>query len=185
MSGLWSAATRGEGLRMGRRDGGLIVGIVLVAGLFKLVFRFFSGRPMRGDKARKTDAEWRVAGTRKLRQNDRTPSRWSYLPEWKRAAIRTATLFVMGVGLWGWITGEWWASMTQTVMTLTAGLIVFGAIWWLIVTIDTSVREAKHNRTLTKPFKAAVAPLLGLSDRDVKVVIPRGNLSSVKGEDAA
>lgn len=180
MSGMWGAAARGEGLRMGRNDHGLIFIIVVLAGFGRFIFRFFSGRPIRGDKHRRTDAEFRRAGTRKLHLNDRTPGRWAYLPEWKRAAIRCAVLFLTVVGVWGWVAGEWFGSVTQTVMTLLAGFIVFATMWWAIVRIDTNVRDAKHNRTLTRPFKQAVAPLLGISDRDVKVIIPRDAMTGGK-----
>ncbi|MGH8919378.1 MAG: hypothetical protein ACRD0H_13800, partial [Actinomycetes bacterium] len=89
---LWGAATRGEGYRLGRRDGGVIVALVLGIGALRTIYRFFTGRPMLGDRARRTDAEWVTAGTRKLHMNDRTPGWWSFLPEWKRAVVRVAVL---------------------------------------------------------------------------------------------
>ncbi|OLL89552.1 MULTISPECIES: hypothetical protein [unclassified Pseudonocardia] len=196
MSGFWTTVTRGEALRVGRKDGGIIVGVLFIAAMFKFIFRFFSGRPIRGDRHRKTDAEFFRAGTRKLHMNDRTPGRWAYLPEWKRAAIRCAVLHLVVVMVWAWFAGPpaaevapdaWWmdhfeffGSITQTVMTLLAGALVFATMWWAIVRIDTNVRDAKHNRTLLKPFKQAVAPILGIADRDVKVIIPRDAMTGGK-----
>ncbi len=183
-SGLWAGATRGEGVRMGGKDHGLIVLIVIVTGLLKLVFRFLTGRPMRGDRARKTDAEWRNAGMRKLSPNGRTPGAWDYLPEWKRAVIRCACLCVASACAWAWVTGwRFFDSSVQTLVTLTAGVIVAVTLWWSIVTIDSRVREAKHERTLLRPFRVAVAPLLQMSPRDVNLSLPRASLRSVRADD--
>lgn len=51
--------------------------------------RFVFGRPL--DGYRKTDATFFRRGTRVLDPNARPPSRWSYMPEWKRAGIRLAS----------------------------------------------------------------------------------------------
>ena len=172
MSGLWTGATRGEGYRIARRDGGLIVAIVLLTGTVRLIFRFVSGRPMRGD--RKTDAEFFKAGTRQLYRNDRTPGRWSYLPEWRRAAIRLSVLLVAVALLWWWASGDIFdGSMPHNIISAAAIALITAVTWVAVVRVDAAVRDAKHNRALTRPFKTAVAPLLGVAAREVRVHLPR------------
>lgn len=51
--------------------------------------RFISGRPMSGH--RKTDATFLRRGTAPLFDKARPPTKWSYLPEWKRSLIRLGT----------------------------------------------------------------------------------------------
>ncbi|WP_337819570.1 hypothetical protein [Pseudonocardia sp. Ae707_Ps2] len=142
---------------MGRKDHGLIVLIVIFTGLFKVVFRFLTGRPMRGDRARKTDAEWRNAGTRKLNPNGRTPGAWDYLPEWKRAAIRCACLCVASACAWAWVTGwHFFDSSAQTLVTLTASVIVAGDA--VVVRSSRSTPVCARRSTSApccRPFRAA------------------------------
>lgn len=66
--------------------------VALAAAGVRVVCRFASGRPMNG--RRKTDATFLRPGTVKFTQADRT-GRWSYLPEWQRAAVRLGVVSVL------------------------------------------------------------------------------------------
>jgi hypothetical protein len=175
MGQIWRAAKRDLGYNVGRRDSLLLWVVVVLGCVIRVFFRFLFGRPMRGDRGRKTDAEFFKRGTRALSANARTPGRWSYLPEWQRAVIRLGVLLVVVALLWGLVTGGLFdaASPLHNVISAAAVTLVVAVTWVLIVRIDAAVRDVKHNRAVTKPFKQAIAPLLGVATREVRVHLPR------------
>lgn len=107
MGRIWNAANRAEGYKLGRKEGGLVIVIDVIVWTSRTVFRFFSGRPMLGDRYRRTNATFRKSGTKLVHPNARPPfgwdserfTCWSKLPEWRRAAYRVGTLCLPLVAL--------------------------------------------------------------------------------------
>jgi len=174
--GLWSSAVRGEGMRAGRNDHGAIVTLIILMTTWRTLFRFVAGRPMLGDRHRSTDATFLRAGTRVLRPNDRPPTWWAYLPEWRRAAVRFAAVLVLVAGAWWSVTGSLFGSVAHSVISAGALAVMAAGAWFLVVRIDGKVRQAKHEHGMTGPLRAALAPILGVSPREVRVHLPRKNL---------
>lgn len=102
MGQIARSANRELGWRLGKKGGPIIAALDVLFYTLRFSFRFITGRPVFGDDHRKTDATFRNAGTIALKPKERPPSKWSYLPEWKRAAIRIGTLALV-IGLtWLW-----------------------------------------------------------------------------------
>lgn len=172
--GLWSSAVRGEGMRVGRNDHGLIVTLVVLITITRTVFRYFTGRPLLGPAHRRTDAEFLKPGTRKLSNNDRTPSAWCFLPEWKRAVVRVGALLVLLAALWWPISGgPFDSSPVHDTVSGLALLVVLDVGWLGGARLVRRVRQFAHQRRFARPLRDAVAPILGVSPREVTTHLPR------------
>lgn len=144
-------ANREIGWQVARRDGWFVILLDILVWTSRFLFRFVSGRPLRGDRYRKTDATFLRAGTQQLYRKDRPPTRWSYLPEWKRAAIRIAIPAVISLVLWLYFY-HCWALYT---LAAVAALIVLRRLWrWW--------RVRSFRRVYLNPLAKAVAPVLDI-----------------------
>lgn len=175
--GFMSNALRGEALRAGRNDHGVIVTLAIVIGAFRFVARFCSGRPLLGPAHRSTDSSFRARATRKLRPNDREPGPWAYLPEYQRALVRLGVLLLLVAAGWWWAAGSLFGSAAHDLVSFAAGALVAAAVWSSVVRVDAKVRQARHERRLTAPLRAAVAPILGVATRDVNIHLPRRTMT--------
>lgn len=180
MGQIWSAAKRGEGYDLAREHEGFTWGLIIVISTGHFIFRWFAGQPLNG--MRKTDAEFWTKGTRKLHNNDRTPGRWSWLPEWKRSAIRQSVLVILIAGVWGynpfnfwgggfWDGGPFHLSVHNSFTTSAIALIVL-TLWTLIVKTDEKVRNIRHTTGFVNPLKRRFASVF-----DVHPTTITGNLS--------
>lgn len=174
MGQISRGANQALGWRIGSSDGGLVVVLDLIKWVARLVFWFFSGRPLRGDRYRKTDAEWGKPGTRKLYQNERTPRWWSWQPERTRAAIRTGCLIVGIAIAWGWWDGTpftW--SLTHDLFSVTGIIVTWVALYKLtgVCVAKFAQRGRRPVRDVVSLIKAALAPLLGILPQDVKITM--------------
>lgn len=182
MGQISRGANQALGWRIGSSDGGLVVVLDLIKWVARLVFWFFSGRPLRGDRYRKTDAEWGKPGTRKLYQNERTPRWWSWQPERTRAAIRTGCLLVGVDSVWFWWDGTpftW--SLTHDLFSAVGIIVMWVALYKLTGACVAKFAARRHSRDLVTPIKAAIAPLLGILPREVDITMPA---SATKPEEA-
>lgn len=103
MGQIARSANRELGWRLGKKGGPIIAALDVIFYTLRFTFRFVAGRPVFGDDHRKTNATFRRGGTVALKPKERPPARWSYLPEWKRAAIRVGTLALILVLTWLWL----------------------------------------------------------------------------------
>ena len=155
MGQIWNAAKRGEGYQLAR-DSNITWLIVVVTSICIGLFRFLSGRPLLGDRHRKTDATFLRSGTpgTQLYPKNRPPSRWSYLPEWKRAAIRIGVLVVL--------LGSWWLyHVTQSHPFIVASAAV------VVVTpvgrrVSRRWRTRMFRRVYLNPLAKAAGPVLNI-----------------------
>ncbi|MGH7743543.1 MAG: hypothetical protein ACREQ5_01800 [Candidatus Dormibacteria bacterium] len=152
--GIWQAAKRGEGYQLARESNITWV-IVFIAGFFQLTFRFLSGRPMMGDKHRKTDATFLERGTVALDKKARPPSRWAFMPEYKRAIIRMGVLLVVLSALWLYL-----------VHPGAFGIIGYSSALIIPIAAVKPLRRRwklrAFNKVYLKPIHRAVTPLLNI-----------------------
>lgn len=169
MGRMWGAANRAEGYKFGARDGGLVLIIDVVLWTCRGIFRYFSGRPMFGDRHRKTDATFLRAGTRQLHNNDRPPFLWSWLPEWKRAAIRIGMLIELVSIPW-----SFYGTGPYAVIAAIVAIVIAGNVIWALATAGgRKVHNWRNTREVVKPLQAGLSPILGIPPNDVVVRLPR------------
>lgn len=122
--------------------------VVIVAALVRWVFRFISGRPMNGK--RKTDATFFRSGSVKFTDSDRA-GRWSYLPEWKRAAIRVGTAAVLlGLSV-GYVVAPFATFIAMCVLIIGGATFVGYRVYRVI-------QRMRVNRTVIRPLYRALEP---------------------------
>jgi hypothetical protein len=125
--------------------------------VLKVLWRFAWGMPLDGNMH--TDATFLSAGTQDIREKKwfalRQPSRWAYLPGYKRMLIRW--LAVGAVVVW-----LLWPTLVMVAAVVVAGVALGLAIWQ---TIDFA-RHFHHNRYYVQPLHVALSgPLRRESDR--------------------
>lgn len=132
--------------------------LLLLAGLCVLTFRFFAGRPMFVPKnKRATDATFWHRGTKLMpgHEADRL-SFWAFMPEWERAAVRTACLVIFYLIVSTWWTGSW--------VTGTAALVVPFSLSCVAIQRATQAwKFRKVRRTYTNPLARALRQALGIN----------------------
>lgn len=114
-----------------------------------LAWRFTIGFPLTGRM--RTDATFFLPGTKvidhRVSWGDLKPTRWAYLPGWKRALIRlTSVVVLVAAWLWPWQTAV-------TVVVLAAAFVRWRWPHW---------RRRRHERTTVLPLAVALAAQLGL-----------------------
>lgn len=169
MGRIWGAANREEGYRLGAEAPWLIIGIDIVAWTCRATFRYFSGRPLLGDRHRKTDATFLRPASRQLRPNDRPPFAWSWLPEWKRAAIRVGILILTITIPWS----IWGSGPGSLISALVSVFIIGNVIYSLFGKASRKFASARHNREVVAPMQAGVAKIIGIKPNEVRVRIPK------------
>lgn len=181
MGSIWQAAKREEGYRLGYKEGPLIWCLVIMAMIGHGIFRFFSGRPILGDRHRKTNATWNEPGTKLYHENSpltRKPSRWSYLPERTRAMIRIGLLIVTIDIVWGfWDGTPFDGSGIHNTLTVMGILITWRALYLLTHAFETWRKDRRANAKLVNPIKAALGPILGMEPGSVKL---RPNIAALR-----
>lgn len=171
MGRIFSAANRAEGFKLAAREGPLVIATDVVLWTCRCSFRFCSGRPMFGDHHRKTDATFRRDGTRQLHRNDRPPVRWSWLAEWKRAAIRFAALTDGVATAWAY-----WGHGTSAFIAALIAIVITGNVaWFLCRRTGTRVRTMTNDRGVVRPLREALSPILQVDPSNVNVIIPPRN----------
>lgn len=185
MGEISRGANKAIGWRIGSRDGVLVVVLDVLVWTARFLFRFFSGRPLRGDRYRRTDAEWSTRGTRKLYANDRTPLWWSWQSERTRVAIRVGFLIVGIDSVWWWWDGTLFTWSLIHDLFSSAGIIVtWVALYKLTGSCVAKFAARRHSRDLVAPIKAALAPLLGLLPREVDITMPASPANVTESEEA-
>lgn len=169
MGRIWGAANRAEGYKLGAHEGWLVIGVDIIVWTCRGTYRYFSGRPLFGDRHRKTDATFLRPGTRQLRANDRPPFAWSWLPEWKRAAIRVGILILAIT-----IPYAYWGTGPSAVIAAFVSVFIIGnVVYALFGKAARRFANTRHNREVVSPMQAGVAKILSINPGDVKVRIPR------------
>lgn len=173
MGSIWQAAKREEGYRLGYKDAPLVWCLIIIAMIWHGIFRFFSGRPILGDRHRKTNATWSKPGTKLYHENSpltRPASRWSQLTERKRAMIRIGILIVITAIGWGfWDGTPFTSSGIHDCLTLLGIMITWRALYLWTHAFETWRKDRKANAKLVSPLKAALGPILGMEAGSVKV----------------
>lgn len=116
-----------------------------------IMWRFVTGQPL--DGRLRTDARFLTAGERLL---SRVPvRRWSYLPGYKRAAVRMGTVAALSAVLSGlWVS----PGVTMGVLASTALLGAAVGVWWGV----GAWRVRQLQRAYVRPLHDVLGPLLGL-----------------------
>lgn len=122
--------------------------VVIIAAIIRGCVRFISGRPMNGK--RKTDATFFRSGAVKFADSDRA-GRWSYLPEWKRAALRVGTVIVLLALSVGYVVAP------LTTFIVICVLVVGGAVF-AGYRVYRMVQRLQVNRAVVRPLHRALAP---------------------------
>ena len=109
----------------------------------KIIWRWLYGAPLNGRW--KTDASWLRAGTKASTRPGPAPTRWSYLPLWKRSALRQLALVVAPAGVWAWLVHP------RLFMAAAACVVVLMAVaGWLWG------RSFRHQRDVVRPLHDAL-----------------------------
>lgn len=169
MGRIWNAANQREGYKLDAEAGWLVESVDLAAWTCRGLFRYFSGRPLLGDRHRKTDATFLRAGTAQLYPKARPPFRWSFLPEWKRAAIRIGMLILAVTIPWAYF-GHGPGSLISALVSV---FIVGNCAWALGSKTMGKALNYKHRRDVERPLQAGLAPVLGINSNQVRVKLPR------------
>lgn len=114
--------------------------------LFRLIFRFFAGRPLNG--VPRTDADYLHRGTRALTTNGRA-SRWSYRPGYQRQLWRLGWLALI-VGTCSGAIGS-----TELMVIAAVGTV------YATVRVWRAIVRWNHDRRYVRPTAAVLAQLLG------------------------
>lgn len=174
MGQIWNAAKRGEGYDLAREHEGFTWFIIIFASTYHFVVRFFTGRPIFGDRHRKTDARWNVPGT--TLYNPSSPMTrppfgweskhgicWSRLKEKTRAKIRVGFLVVFIAIGWGWWDGTPFSSSITHDLFTVAGI---GFTWIGLHKATThfnhlTTARRRTHRAVTESISAGLARLMG------------------------
>lgn len=181
MGAIWGAANRAEGYKIGAHDGLLVLALDSIIWTGHGVWRFFSGRPMLGDRHRKTHATWSQGSTKQLRSTDRPPCWWSRLAEKHRAAIRVGVALILIDMVWGWWDGPF-ASLTHSLFTIAGIAVTWSGLYLMTKNIGRRFSERRHGRGFLDPMRTAVGPILGVAANQVKVRIPSRNVYRAGGK---
>lgn len=169
MGRIWGAANREEGYKLGAEAGWFVIGVDLIAWSCRGIYRYFSGRPLFGDRHRKTDATFLRPGTRQLRANDRPPFAWSWLPEWKRAAIRMGILILAITIPWAY----WGSGPSSLISAFISVFIIGNVVYALFGKAARKLANTRHNREVVAPMQAGLAKIIGIKPNEVRVRIPK------------
>lgn len=126
---------------------------IIIEGIVKLIFRWFTGRDLlHPANERPTNATFLQRGTKTYDPRARL-SFWAYMPEWKRAIIRTLTTINFFYLL------AWWLFNSSSARTVVVASITLG-LFVLIRHIIASHRLRKIRREYITPLGYTIAPIL-------------------------